>query len=342
MLRIGIIGLGVGAKPHALGLKDLAAAGRVEVCAAYSRTEARRKAFHDAYGFPVTDDPAVILNDPTIDAVIVVTPPNTHLELTKLVAAAGKHLLLEKPLEVSTEKAEEVVRICREARIKLGIVVQNRFKLAALKLSELVDAGELGTIVKAGAYIPVWRPQVGYYDEPGRGTFAQDGGGVLITTGIHTFDLMLSFTAPVTEVAAFAGTTVVHDIEVEDICTATLRFADGAIGVVDATSACFPGLPERVELVGEKATAFLEGAKLKVCFKDGRVVEAGAGEEMSGGVDRMAFSHSFHRRRIEDFLDAIENDREPIANGEDVLKAHRLIDAMLLSSREKRIVAVVG
>ncbi len=340
MLRIGIIGLGTGIKPHALSLRELADEGRVEVCAGYSRTAARRDAFRAAYGFPVTDDLEAILNDPAIDAVFVVTPANTHLEITRLVAAAGKHVLLEKPLEVSTDKAEQVVRVCREAGVKLAIMVQNRFKIAALTLRDLIDGGEIGRVVKAGAYIPLWRPQAGYYDQPGRGTFAQDGGGVLITQGIHTLDLLLSYMPPVAEVTAFAGTTPVHAIEVEDVCGAALRFADGAIGVVDATTACYPGLPERVELVGELATAFIDGAHLRVCFKDGRELVAGTEEEVAGGADPMAFSHSFHRRRIEDFLDAIENDRRPRASGEDVLRAHRLIDALLLSSRERRPVAL--
>ncbi len=339
MLKIGIIGLGLGIKPHALSLQELAAQGKVEVVAGYSRTAARRDAFAKAYGFPVTDRMEDVIDNPSIDAVFVVTPPNTHLDITRRVAAAGKHVLLEKPVEVSTEKAEQTVQACRDAGVKLAIVFQNRFKKATLKLRELMDSGRLGRLVNAGAYIRLWRPQDGYYNQPGRGTFAQDGGGVLITQGVHTLDLMLSYTGPVSEVTAFAGNTPVHDIEVEDICIGAVTFANGAIGVVDATTACYPGLPERLELICENGTAMVDGATLTVHWKDGTQLVHGGDEAVSGGADPMAFSHDFHRRRIEDFVDAIETGREPLANGEESLRVHRLIDALLISAKERRVVA---
>ena len=338
MHKIGVIGLGMGAKPHAVSLQELVSEDRVEVVGGYARREESRRAFHDAFGFPVTDDVDGLIA--ASDTLIVITPPNTHLELTQKIAAAGKHVLLEKPVDVTTERAEACVKACRDAGVKLGVVFQKRFKPATLKMRELIQGGSLGAIVNAGAYMRLWRPSIGYYDLPGRGTYAQDGGGVLITQGIHTLDMMLSYTGPVAEVTAFAGNTPVHDIEVEDICMGALRFANGAMGVIDATTACYPGLPERVELVCENATAFVDGAILSVHWKDGKTESFGSEDASEGGADPMAFSHDFHKVRIEEFLDAVEQDREPMAGGTESLNVHRLIDALLLSAKERRIVSL--
>ena len=190
-----------------------------------------------------------ILNDKSVGAVMVLTPPNTHLEIVRQCAAAGKHVLLEKPLEVSTARAVELVDACRRAGVTLGIVLQHRFRPAGMKLASMVQNGEIGTIVGCSTVIRVWRPQK-YYDEPGRGTKARDGGGVLVTQGIHTLDLMLSLAGPIAEVRGFSTTTAVHRMETEDMACAAVRYANGAYGTIDATTAAYPGFPERIEIIG--------------------------------------------------------------------------------------------
>ena len=165
--RVAIIGLGMAVTPHAKSLVDLK--DRVEVAAAFSPTEGRRRAFAERFPFPLADNLDAILDDPTIDAVLILTPPNTHLDLVRRAAAAGKHVLLEKPLEISTARGEELVRVCRDADRKLGIVLQHRFRPAAIRLRALIDAGDLGALISASAGIRLWRPQ-SYFDEPGRGT----------------------------------------------------------------------------------------------------------------------------------------------------------------------------
>jgi predicted dehydrogenase len=313
--------------PHAKGLLDLKQ--RAEVAYAFSPSAARRASFAERFAFRLTDRLETILADRSVDAVLVLTPPNTHLELVERCAAAGKHVLLEKPLEISTQKAERLVEACRKKNLKLGAVLQHRFRPAAEKLHELLP--RLGKLISASAAIPNWRPQ-GYYDQPGRGTRARDGGGVLLTQAIHTLDLFLSFAGEPLEVKSFVTTTPVHKMETEDLVAAAVRFKNGALGVVHATTTAYPGFPERIELIGARGTAQLEGTTLKMQFVDGESfemkTESGAG---GTGADPMAFPHDWHRGVLCDFLDAIEQNREPRVSGAEALKVHRFIDQLLSS-----------
>jgi UDP-N-acetyl-2-amino-2-deoxyglucuronate dehydrogenase len=315
--RVAIIGLGMAVTPHARSLLDLAE--RVDIAAAFSRSPARCDAFARQFSIPTTNDIAAIVDDKTISAVLVLTPPWTHLDLVRRLAAAGKHVLLEKPVEATLARAAELVAVCRDAGVTLGMVLQHRFRPASLALADLCATGGLG-----------------------RGTLARDGGGVLLTQAIHTLDLFLSLAGPVSEVAAFAGTTPLHRMETEDIVGAALRFANGAIGTLDATTASYPGFPERIEIVGGKATAVLAGGGLDVFYQDGRHERSGDPQGTGGGADPMAFSHEAHRAVIADFLDALDQRRAPRASGAAALAVHRLIDALLRSASEGRSVAVAG
>jgi predicted dehydrogenase len=338
MITVGIIGLGVAVTPHAKSFLELA--DRVRVAHAFSRTPARREAFAARFPFPTTGDLAAVLGDPKVDAVLVLTPPNTHFEVVEECARAGKHVLLEKPFDRNSARARRIIDVCKAHRVTLGIVFQHRFRLGALRLRELVDGGALGRLANASAFIRWWRPQRGYYDQPGRGTFAQDGGGVLITQAIHTLDLLLSLTGAASEVSAFAQTSHLHDIEVEDIVGAVVRYANGAIGTIDATTVCYPGFKERIELVGDLGTAILTGSELHVHFQDGRELREGAEEDVAGGADPMAFPHHFHRRLIEDFVNALETGGHPRITGEEGLKIHYLIEALLGSAAERRVISL--
>jgi UDP-N-acetyl-2-amino-2-deoxyglucuronate dehydrogenase len=324
--KVALVGLGMAVTPHAKSLIDLK--DRVQVGYAYSPSVQRRKTFAERFPFPQCDQLETILADRTIDAVLVLTPPNTHLEIVERCAAAGKHVLLEKPLEITTARAERLVAACRQ--VKLGVVLQHRFRPAAEKLRERTK--DLGELVSASAAIPNWRPQ-SYYDQPGRGTKARDGGGVLLTQAIHTLDLFLSFTGEPTEVKGFSATTPVHRMETEDLAVAALRFKNGALGVVHATTTAYPGFAERIELIGTRGTALLEGTALKIQLHDAPAFEfktdAGGG---GTGADPMAFPHDWHRGVLADFLDSIEKNREPRVSGTEALKVHRFIDRILRSA----------
>lgn len=326
MIRVGIVGLGMAVTPHAKSLLDLK--DRVQVAYAYSPSAERRRRFAERFPFPQCDRLETILEDRAVGAVLVLTPPNTHLDIVERCAAAGKHVLLEKPLEVSTAKAEQLVK--NTSHVKLGVVLQHRFRPAAEKLRERLN--DLGNLVSASAAIPNWRPQ-SYYDQPGRGARWRDGGGVLLTQAIHTLDLFLSYTGEPEQVKSFFTTTPVHRMETEDLAVAAVRFKSGAIGTVHATTTAYPGFPERIELIGTRGTAQLEGTSLKIQLQDEKPfelkTESGAG---GTGADPMAFPHDWHRGVLTDFLDAIDKNREPRVSGAEALKVHRFIDRILQSS----------
>ena len=326
--------------PHARGLVDLA--DTVEDAHAVSPSAARRQSFAEQFSFPLTDSLESILDDRSVEGVLILTPANTHLAIAERCAAAGKHVLLEKPLDITTARAEAVVAACRAAGVKLGVVLQHRFRPAGMRLSELLVGGDLGRVVGCSSVIRLWRPQ-SYYDEPGRGTFARDGGGVLLSQGIHTLDLMLSLAGPIAEVRGFATTTSVHRMETEDMVCAAVRFTSGAFGTIDATTAAYPGFLERIEIIGERGTATIAGTELLVQLHDGRRIAVEPDRSAGGtGADPMAFPHHYHRAVMADFVDAIRSNREPAITGEEALKVHRLIDALIAAGASDGPIRVAG
>ncbi len=329
--RIALIGLGMAVGPHAKGLVDLQAAGKAQVVAAFAPSVARRQAFAKQYPFPIADRLEPILADPSITAVGILTPPNTHLELVRRATAAGKHILLEKPLEITTARSDDLVRAAESAGVTLAVMLQHRFRPAGERMREILQEGRLGDIINCSTSIRLWRPQ-SYYDEPGRGTKARDGGGVLLTQGIHTLDLMLSLAGPITEVAAYAATSSVHRMETEDMVVAAVRFATGALGVIEATTAAYPGAAERIDIAGTKGSASLAGTSLTVQYQDGSREELVPDGSAGGtGADPMAFPHDYHRAVWADFAAAIAGKRPPRVSGRDALRVHHLIDALLAS-----------
>lgn len=339
--RIAIIGLGMAVAPHAKALMDLVADRRCTVAAAVAPSAERRAKFGATYPFPTTADLDAVLPDETITAVGILTPPNTHLDLVRRSAAAGKHILLEKPLEITTARAEEIVTIAEKAGVTLAVTLQHRFRPAGERLREILASGALGDIVNCSTSIRLWRPQA-YYDEPGRGTRARDGGGVLMTQGIHTLDLMLSLIGPIAEVRGFATTSPVHRMETEDMVVAAARFRSGALGVIEATTAAYPGAPERIDISGTKGSASLAGTSLTVALMDGTREELLPDGSAGGtGADPMAFPHDYHRAVWADFLDAAATGRPPRVPGREALNVHRLIDA-LLQARDGQPVSLTG
>jgi predicted dehydrogenase len=332
--RIAIVGLGMAVVPHAKSAIDLA--DRVEVACAFSPSAERRAKFAEKFPFPQCDRIDAIFDDRTIDAVAILTPPSTHLELVRRCADNGKHVLLEKPLEITTARADEMVAACRRAGVKMGVVLQHRHKPATERLASVLRSGELGELAGASAIIRLWRPQ-SYYDDPGRGTKARDGGGVLLTQAIHTLDVLLSLAGDAAEVFAYAKTTSLHRMECEDLVCASVRWKNGAFGVIEATTAAYPGTAERIELIGALGTATIAGTALEVRWHDGRSESIAAdGSGGGAGADPMAFPHDYHRSVWRDFVDAVQGNGEPRVNGEEALRVHRLIDALLASAAQRQ------
>jgi len=328
--RIGVIGLGMAVKPHALSLLDLK--DEVEVAGCFSPSAERRSAFAESYGLPVVDSAEAIFEDSTVDAVMVLTPPNTHLDLVRRAAAAGKHALLEKPLDITLERSRELVETAEQAGIRLAVVLQLRFRRTIGAVARMIGEGRLGDIVSVSMRLNNWRPQ-SYYDEPGRGTKARDGGGVLLTQAIHTIDQMIALVGLPAEVSGHAVTSKVHRMETEDLVHAVMRFENGAIGAISATTAAYPGFADGIDILGVKGSARIDGQGATLAFMDGTEEVVSDGTVGDGaGADPMAFSHHNHRAVLSDFLSAMREGRYPMVSGREALKAHRLIDAILRSA----------
>lgn len=337
---IGVIGAGMGAKPHALALQSLAR--DIAVLGVYRRDAAQRAAFCSTYGFPEAESYEALLADPRLDAVLVLTPPNARESIVAAAAKAGKPVLLEKPVERTLEAAERIVALCDAADVTLGVIFQHRFRRASRYLAEAVAENRYGRLEAVHLVVPWWRPQEGYYDQPGRGTFAQDGGGVLITQAIHSLDLMLSLCGEVSAVTAMAKTTRLHQMETEDFVSAGLEFANGAVGAVMATTASFPGGPESITLNFERASATLTAGNLTIRTMAGETITEGEASEGGGGADPMAFPFDWHAAQIADFADAVRHGRQPVSTGHTALHVHRLIDAMMASAKAGKRVVVGG
>ncbi len=329
-LGIGIIGLGMAVKPHALALRDLT--DRAEVIGGYSPTPERRREFVQSYGLPAVDSLDALLGDRRVDAVLILTPPRTHAELAVQAAKAGKHVLLEKPIDITLPQARAVVDAVEGAGRKLGVVFQYRFRPGTVALRKLLREGALGDLLSVSCAVRWWR-SAEYYAQPGRGMRARDGGGVLLTQSIHTLDVLLDLAGPAQRVSAQCRTSALRSIDTEDIACAAVEYRSGAVGVVDATTVAYPGYPERIDIAGSKGSAVLEAERLEVHRQGQDVLRVEGALAGGGGADPMAFSHEPHRRLIDDFLDAVRTGREPQASGRSALAVHALIDGMLASSR---------
>ena len=337
-LRVAVVGLGMAHRPHLQSLRELGDV--VEIAACHAPSAARRAAFGRANpDLPLAADLDEVLRDVTIGAVILLTPPTTHLELVERCAAAGKHVLLEKPVDVSVERARQAVEVMDRAGLVFGVVLQHRFRAAARRLCGLVQGGDLGELLFASASIRWWRPPE-YFAQAGRGMKARDGGGVLLTQAIHTLDLFQSLTGPVTRIAAIAKTSPLRRIDTEDVAAAAIEFRNRAAGTIDATTVAYPGFPERIELACENATAVLAAESLDVFWKDGRHDQLDGSSAGGGGADPMAFSHEAHKALISDFVDAVARCREPLVSGREAVKVQVLIEALLRSSAEGRAVSI--
>jgi predicted dehydrogenase len=323
---IALLGIGPGAVPHLQSLHDL------QHFITLRHAVTRRP---DAANLgPFTGRLAphaelqLALEDPLVQAVIVATPPATHGELARRCFAHGKHVLLEKPLDISLDRASSIVNGARLAGLRLGVVLQHRFRPGSVALADILAKGQLGRIQAASVRVPWWRPQA-YYDAAGRGTMARDGGGVLLTQAIHSIDLFRSLVGVRNVVAAQTATTGLHQMETEDLASALLTLEGGGMGYLMATTALYPGRPESIEIIGALGSAMLEGGALDVRLLDGTVLSIPSEGGSGNGANIMDFPNDAHRALLLDFVDAVTSGRNPLASGEDALATQRLIDDVI-------------
>lgn len=325
-MGMALVGLGAASQPHLRSLQDLAE--RIDLRYAVTRHP------HPDRIRPYTGPVRVIsaldeaLRDPQVQAVIVATPPATHLAICQQCFAAGKHVLLEKPLELDQQRSAQLVEAAQQSGLHLGVVLQHHFREASVVLQQLITQGRLGEVQAASVRVPWWRSQA-YYNELGRGTLARDGGGVLLTQAIHTLNLFQALVGVQSVKAATVRQTRLHQMETEDHVSALLVLGNGAPGDLMATTAMYPGYPETIEVIGTLGSARLSGASLEVNFLTQETLTVTSEGGTGSGANMMDFSHQPHKDLLTDFIDAIASNRPPRVTGADALSTHALIDELL-------------
>jgi UDP-N-acetyl-2-amino-2-deoxyglucuronate dehydrogenase len=337
-VRVGIIGTGAIAHKHAQAYRNLGY--RLVACAAVI-DPARARTFAAQYGCEPFNQWQDVCRLPNIDFVDVCTFPVFRLEAVELCARERKHVQVEKPIATTLEIAGRVVAAARAGGIALSVVSQHRFDESAMFLKRAIDAGRLGKILQADAYVKWYRPPA-YYARPVKGNWRVEGGGALINQGIHQMDLLLWLAGPIRRVAGEWQIGAVHKIESEDVVNALLRYASGATGVIQAATAFEPGYPERLEFHGTRGTAIITGDQLTTWD-----VENDSGETpplaraiASGASDPMAISLASFERQFLDFGDAIRTGRPPLVSGAEGYRALEAVSAIYDSCRSETSVRI--
>ena len=334
-LRVAVVGAGMIGELHAKLISESPNAELSHVC---SRSMERAKGLTDKYGGQPVADYREMLGKGGLDAVSICTASGEHADFGVAAAEAGKHVLVEKPIEINLERADRLIAACREHGVKLGVVFQLRFLDASEEARQAVRAGALGSPVMSDCYMKFHRPQDYYDNSRWKGTLAMDGGGALINQAIHGLDLMLSMTSDIAAVKAYTGILAHKGIEVEDTCVASVRFVDGSLGVIQATTSVQPDFQQRIELHGAKGTIILEGTEdtwIKLWETEGekREIEPRAPVEHSGAAAVLEEGGEGHRRQIEDFVAAVREGREPVVNGEEGRRSLAVVRAVYESAR---------
>ena len=334
MKRVGIaiLGSGMVANVHAAALRETDTA---DIRGVWGRNQVVAAEFAAKYEMPLFSTYEALLADPGVEAVINCLPPGFHANFGIKAAEAGKHMFVEKPIDVSLEKASQLIAAYRERGLTLSVVFQNRFTPAAKKVKAALDAGLLGRIIQGDAYVKWYRPPEYYKANAWRGTHSIEGGGALINQAIHTIDLLQWFMGPVKSVFGHIRTSV-HSIETEDLGVAVLEWKNGAVGVIEGSTALWPGVKEKIEIHGEKGFLTLEGGNITVWkVQDSEAADFVEQVKVSyGATNSPAISHVNHKAQIEDFIAAIRENRDAMVTGEEGLKALAIVLGIYESSRQ--------
>ena len=292
------------------------------------------KKFADQYGAEFVRTFEEVCRHPKVDYVDVCTFPDFRLQPIEICAQTKKHVQVQKPIATNLETARQMIETARRGGIQLGVVSQHRFDDASLFLSKAIAAGRLGKLLQADCYVK-WHRSAEYYSRPIKGSWKTEGGGALINQAIHQIDILRWLAGPVSEVFGVWQLGALHKIESEDVVNAVVRYANGATGVIQASTAFWPGYPERTEFHGTKGTAVMTGDKLTtwdVADDEGEPAPVER-EVASGASDPMAISLEPFERQFLDFGDAIAKGRKPLVAGEEGYQALELVDAVYRSCR---------
>jgi predicted dehydrogenase len=329
-MRIGIIGTGAISRKNAQAYKAIGF--KVTVCTDIFEASGRKFAAETGAEFVPTVE--ALCSHPEVDIVDVCTLPNFRMQPLELCAKNRKHILVQKPMATNLATARAMLDLARSSGIQLGVVSQHRFDDSIQFLKKAIADGRLGKILEADAYVK-WYRGAEYFSRPIKGTWEVEGGGSLINQAIHQIDMLLYLAGPVSQVFGYWQLGAVHKIESEDVLNALLRFGSGATGVIQASTALWPGYPERVEIHGVKGTAIITGDKLTTWdVQDDAGVDAPVVSEVaSGASDPMAISVLPFERQFLDFANACKTGSEPLMTAEDGFRALQLVSSIYDSCR---------
>ena len=337
-VRIGLIGGGNISETHARAVQAIDGA---EIVAVQGGNAARTERLAATCGCPAFPDLRSFLAHP-MDLVIIGSPSGLHADPGIAAAGRGLHVLVEKPIDVTTARADALIDAARRAGVKLGVLFQDRGQPSFVRLQAALQAGRLGTPLLASGRVRWYRPPEYYRESRWRGTWALDGGGALMNQGIHTIDLLLWLLGPLRRVSARTATRL-HAIEVEDTVVAWLEFASGALATFEATTAAFPGYRRRVELTTTAGTVILEhdrvvAADTREPYDEPALEDA---DDANASASSPVVSDGRgHQRLIEDFIHAIQEDRDPRCSGTEARRSVAAAEAAYESARSGRPVEI--
>jgi UDP-N-acetyl-2-amino-2-deoxyglucuronate dehydrogenase len=341
----GIIGCGMIARFHAHAIEGVKGAKLVACFDTFTESADRLAAETGCKAYHRLDD---LLADPKVDVVTIGTPSGAHMEPAIAAAKAGKHVIVEKPLEITLKRCDAIIAACKRAGVKLSTVLPSRFHDACREMKRAVDAGRFGQLALGDAYVKWFRTQAYYDSGAWRGTWQLDGGGALMNQAIHSVDLLAWLMGPVAEVHAQTATLAHRRIAVEDTAVAALRFASGALGVIEASTAAFPVYLKRIEISGSEGSAALEEEDItrwdfaKSQRRDDAIREQMLRRRSTGGgaADPAAIGHHGHARQFADVLKAIRTGGEPEVDGPEGRRSVEIILAIYKSAESGRPVAL--
>jgi UDP-N-acetyl-2-amino-2-deoxyglucuronate dehydrogenase len=336
-MNFAIVGCGHIAKKHAEAIERIERANLVAVC---DKVPQAMNEYVKKYGAKPYENLTDMLSDPSIDVVSICTPSGLHAPIATEAAKAKKHVIVEKPIALTLEDADLIINTCKENNVKLAVVHPNRFRPVVQELKRLMDEGRFGKLSHANATVR-WNRNQAYYDQaPWRGTKALDG-GVLMNQAIHNIDLLIWLMGDVEEVYSMSATRL-RNIEAEDVSTGVVRFKNGALGVVEAATTIYPkNLEESLSIFGETGTAII-GGTTATQFNH-LAIQSLNDEETNAIIEKVKanpLEKSGHQCIIEDMIQAIQEDREPIVNGEDGKRALQLVLAFYESAEKKQRVII--
>ncbi len=341
----GIVGAGTISDIHALAIRNIPEAALIGV---YSTTKSKSDAFAAKYDCTSYDSLGALLAVPEIDIVCVCTPSGVHLEPAVESLKAGKHCVIEKPLEVTLERCDEIIDLAGKTGLKVAVIFPSRFYEASQQIKNAIQQERFGNLVFGDAYVKWSRSEAYYKSAAWRGTWKLDGGGALMNQGIHSVDLLQWYMGNVTSVQSITANRRHNSIEVEDTVVSTLEFENGALGTIACSTAVYPGALKRIEIMGTTGTAILEESSLtKWQFEnaasddDGILSSLTGGGSSHGGVSNPAdISFAGHQRQLENMIEAIKTDTEPSVNAIEGRKSVAIVLAIYESARTGKKVYV--